>query len=202
MENPCGDSECLDWTRDIMSWGSRGLLKFYIFMFLQFIVEFALLVAFDSGLMRSLYYRVFGSSDETNNAKVEANNEQTEMEREYGDIPKDDDVLAEERRIADLVRSGEYKRVDSKEVFIVDGLTKYFSGFMAVKGISFSMGRSECFGLLGVNGAGKTTSFKMITGDETITRGDAFLNKVDLKKDIKQVSQNQNHFFKNIDFKS
>ena len=26
----------------------------------------------------------------------------------------------------------------------------------------------ECFGLLGVNGAGKITTFKMLTGDETI----------------------------------
>lgn len=34
----------------------------------------------------------------------------------------------------------------------------------------------ECFGLLGVNGAGKTTTFKMLTGDETTTNGEAFIN--------------------------
>ena len=34
----------------------------------------------------------------------------------------------------------------------------------------------QCFGLLGVNGAGKTTTFKMLTGDEWITGGDAFIN--------------------------
>lgn len=158
------------------------MLKYYIFMFLQFVVQFAFLVAFDSGLVRSLVYRIFPAD-----SNVAQSDEQAELEREYGDIPKDDDVQAEERRISDLVRSGQYKRVDNKEVFIVDGLTKYYSGFMAVKGISFSMGRAECFGLLGVNGAGKTTSFKMITGDVSITRGDAFLNSVDLKKDIKQV---------------
>jgi len=33
----------------------------------------------------------------------------------------------------------------------------------------------ECFGLLGVNGAGKTTTFAMLTGDATISAGDAFL---------------------------
>jgi len=33
----------------------------------------------------------------------------------------------------------------------------------------------ECFGLLGVNGAGKTTTFSMLTGDATISAGDAFL---------------------------
>lgn len=170
-----------------MSWGGRGILKFYIFMFLQFVIQFALLIAFDSGLVRSLVYQLFpGAADDVNSNK-EAIEEQAKMEREYGDIAKDEDVLAEERRISELVSSGEYKRADAKEVFIVDGLTKYFSGFMAVKGISFSMERAECFGLLGVNGAGKTTTFKMVTGDESITRGDAFLNKVDLKKNIKQV---------------
>ncbi|KAH0500847.1 Retinal-specific ATP-binding cassette transporter [Microtus ochrogaster] len=32
---------------------------------------------------------------------------------------------------------------------------------------------TKCFGLLGVNGAGKTTTFKMLTGDTTVTSGDA-----------------------------
>lgn len=34
----------------------------------------------------------------------------------------------------------------------------------------------QCFGLLGVNGAGKTSTFRMLTGDTTITYGQAFLN--------------------------
>ena len=34
----------------------------------------------------------------------------------------------------------------------------------------------QCFGLLGVNGAGKTSTFKMLTGDVTVTGGDAALN--------------------------
>lgn len=77
--------------------------------------------------------------------------------------------------------------METEEIFIVNGLTKYYSGFMAVKGISFSMKKAECFGLLGVNGAGKTTTFKMITGDVTITKGDVYLNKIGLKTGIKKV---------------
>lgn len=34
---------------------------------------------------------------------------------------------------------------------------------------------SECFGLLGVNGAGKSTTFKMLTGDLLPTKGDAWI---------------------------
>lgn len=39
----------------------------------------------------------------------------------------------------------------------------------------------ECFGLLGMNGAGKTTTFKMLTGDETISSGEAFVQGISLK---------------------
>lgn len=33
----------------------------------------------------------------------------------------------------------------------------------------------QCFGLLGVNGAGKTSTFKMLTGDSMVTSGEAYL---------------------------
>ena len=46
----------------------------------------------------------------------------------------------------------------------------------------------ECFGLLGVNGAGKTTTFKMLTGDETISDGEAFVDKYSVSQQIKNVS--------------
>lgn len=41
----------------------------------------------------------------------------------------------------------------------------------------------ECFGFLGVNGAGKTTSFRMLTGDEYMTTGQATLYGYDRHKD-------------------
>ena len=34
----------------------------------------------------------------------------------------------------------------------------------------------QCFGLLGVNGAGKTSTFKMLTGDMAVTSGEAFVD--------------------------
>lgn len=116
------------------------------------------------------------------------NHQQLAIELEYGDISKDEDVSNEETRISELVNSGSHKNESCKEIFIIDRLAKHYAGgFMAVKGISFSLQQSECFGLLGVNGAGKTTTFKMLTGDEIITSGDAYLNHVNLKQDIKKV---------------
>ena len=42
---------------------------------------------------------------------------------------------------------------------------------VAVDDISFGIKHGECFTLLGANGAGKTTIFKMMTGDVKPTAG-------------------------------
>jgi len=63
----------------------------------------------------------------------------------------------------------------------------YGNGFQAVKTVSVGIPKNECFGLLGQNGAGKTTTFKMMTGDEPLTSGQAFLSRYSVKKDIKMV---------------
>jgi len=63
----------------------------------------------------------------------------------------------------------------------------YGSGFRAVKGVSVGVPKNECFGLLGQNGAGKTTTFKMMTGDESLTSGNAYLAQHSVKGDIKKV---------------
>jgi len=44
------------------------------------------------------------------------------------------------------------------------GLTRDFGGFRAVDQVSFKVNQGEIFGLLGANGAGKTTVIKMLTG--------------------------------------
>lgn len=49
--------------------------------------------------------------------------------------------------------------------------------------------RSECFGLLGVNGAGKTSTFKMLTGDEKISLGEAWIRGYSLKNNMHEVHQ-------------
>ena len=40
----------------------------------------------------------------------------------------------------------------------------YDGGKVAVRNISFGVPVGECFGFLGINGAGKTSTLKMLTG--------------------------------------
>ena len=46
----------------------------------------------------------------------------------------------------------------------VKSLYRYFGSFAAVKDVSFSVHKGEIFGLLGANGAGKSTTFRMLCG--------------------------------------
>ena len=51
---------------------------------------------------------------------------------------------------------------------------------MAVKGTSFSVGAGECFALLGVNGAGKSTTFNCITGYDFASGGTVLLDGINV----------------------
>jgi len=46
----------------------------------------------------------------------------------------------------------------------VQGLTKYFGGVAALKGVSFEVPEKQICGFIGPNGAGKTTLFSVIAG--------------------------------------
>ena len=51
----------------------------------------------------------------------------------------------------------------------------------AVDGLSFALEFGECFALLGTTGAGKTTTFKCLTGEEIADAGDLFMCSHDLR---------------------
>jgi branched-chain amino acid transport system ATP-binding protein len=53
----------------------------------------------------------------------------------------------------------------------VRGLTKSFRGLVAVKDVTFQVGRGEIVALIGPNGAGKTTCFNMVGGALAPTAG-------------------------------
>lgn len=64
----------------------------------------------------------------------------------------------------------------------VNGLTKYYGSKPAAKDISFEVKKGEVFGLLGTNGAGKSTTIKMLCGLLKPTRGSIRIGDVDLQR--------------------
>lgn len=58
----------------------------------------------------------------------------------------------------------------------LSGLTRTFGDEIAVDHLSFEIGHGELFGLVGPDGAGKTTSLRMLAGILPPTEGDALVN--------------------------
>ncbi|KAH0557433.1 hypothetical protein KQX54_005911 [Cotesia glomerata] len=88
-------------------------------------------------------------------------------------VLKEKSIVFEE--ISKLMRKQKNQMYQSENIFFVQELEKYYGNFQAVKGINFRVKKGECFGLLGVNGAGKSTTFRMLTGASIKTNGSMYL---------------------------
>ncbi len=60
----------------------------------------------------------------------------------------------------------------AEELLGVRGITKHFGGFVALDGVSFSLGAGEALGLVGPNGSGKTTLVNVACGLFPPTKGE------------------------------
>jgi ABC-2 type transport system ATP-binding protein len=69
----------------------------------------------------------------------------------------------------------------------VEGLTKRYAGQTAIENLTFSVGRGEIVGLLGENGAGKSTTMRILTCFLPATSGTARVAGLDVFKDSREV---------------
>jgi len=65
--------------------------------------------------------------------------------------------------------------VTAPAAIVVQDLTRRFGTFTAVDRVGFEVGRGEIFGYLGANGAGKSTTIRMLCGLLAPTEGDAIV---------------------------
>lgn len=78
----------------------------------------------------------------------------------------------------------------SPEVAIsADRLSRAFGRFRAVDDVSFDVRRGEVFGFLGANGAGKSTTIRMLCGLLAPTSGRATIDGVDVGRDPEGVKR-------------
>jgi len=69
-------------------------------------------------------------------------------------------------------------------------LTKKFGSFTAVDNITFNVNKSEIFGFLGANGAGKTTAIRMLTGLSIPSSGKASVAGYDVFSQTEIIKRN------------
>ncbi|CAH2042701.1 unnamed protein product, partial [Iphiclides podalirius] len=137
--------------------------EFMLILFCQFIVYMSLVVLIQHGLFNRLAERLFNRRYRATAPPPPAESEMVRAEGTYVGkaIALPPQQIQEAMLVNDVHKN--YLRVFSKSC-------------NAVKGVSFSVKKGECFGLLGVNGAGKSTTFKMLTAEEYPTRGTMFAN--------------------------
>jgi ABC-2 type transport system ATP-binding protein len=69
----------------------------------------------------------------------------------------------------------------------LEGLTRRFGDLVAVDGLSFAVAPGELFGLVGPDGAGKTTTLRMLAGVLRPSAGDARLGGVSVAREPERV---------------
>lgn len=104
------------------------------------------------------------------------------------DYIMDEDVVAERDRVYGIPDAEL-----SEHNIVARDITKWYKNFLAVKKVSLAIDQSECFGLLGANGAGKTSIFKMLTGEAGITSGDAWIQGISLKTGMHKINKRMSY---------
>nr|UOU03314.1 ATP-binding cassette subfamily A3-like 1 [Brachionus rubens] len=101
-----------------------------------------------------------------------------------------EDVKEESERI----QNSNLKKLSEHEPLIIKKTLKLFKkkkiNIAAVDNLSLGVGSQSCFGLLGMNGAGKSTTFKIITGELEANQGEVLVNGHSVKSSNMKARQN------------
>lgn len=87
-----------------------------------------------------------------------------------------------------------------EEVVKVGSLTKAYGALPAVDHVSLSVKRGVAFGLLGANGAGKSTTIECILGTKRADSGNVSVLSLDPRKDRRRLFQQVGVQFQECDY--
>jgi ABC-type multidrug transport system ATPase subunit len=102
----------------------------------------------------------------------------TPVGNEEGLDEEDFDVRGREQRLS--------RQAGSVRVY---KCSKTYSGVQALKEVSFTVSKGECFVLLGHNGAGKSSLLNILTGVARPTHGKVYVAGMDVEQDVSKVQQ-------------
>ena len=152
---------------DLSAWSTEIILLEFIFLLLEGVAYVWLAVLIDRLSTKPKAVQKWKSFVSCITCKCFCGSKKTEVVAKK-DVPLDEDVATE----VDRIQSGE----GNNDLIVVNNLTKiYDGGKLAVDHLTFGIPAGECFGLLGINGAGKTSTMAMLTAEFPPTEGDASL---------------------------
>jgi ABC-2 type transport system ATP-binding protein len=98
--------------------------------------------------------------------------------------------LTEQESVSSVITNQAVDQSNGNAIAIeARGLTRDFDSFRAVDHASFTVRHGEIFGLLGANGAGKTTVIKMLTGILPPTEGEGQVAGADMRRATQTIKE-------------
>ena len=170
---------CLDFDENMLAWKRPGILRSLVAMGVQGFLLFSLVMLVEYNIPQRLYLRATGG-EATKTAPTQSASTPAGLDP----TPEDSDVAQERQRI----NSTPISTLKQENSLLMVNLTKRYIFLTAVRDVCVGIPAQECFGLLGQNGAGKTTIFKMLTGLEMPSSGNAYLLGHDIRMSIKKVA--------------
>ena len=80
----------------------------------------------------------------------------------------------------------------------IKNITKRFGEFEAVKDLSIEVKNGEIYGLLGSNGAGKSTTINVLLGFLEPDKGEAFIDGIDVTTNVDSVRKKIGYISENV----
>ncbi|XP_031625623.1 ATP-binding cassette sub-family A member 3-like [Contarinia nasturtii] len=154
----------------IFSWSDAGIGKNLVLMICTGLGAYVILLLIESGAFKFIRALILRTVPRTY-----PENDQSNL---------DDDVRVEKERIDKLD-----ERELASETMVMQNVSKFYGQFCAVNQISVAIKRGECFGLLGKNGAGKSSIFKMLTGETMITNGRIYTQGYNQQSQLSDIYQ-------------
>lgn len=172
-------SMCCIEDNPFLGWKEPGIARYLFTMIVVATVSFAILLAKEYELWNKVLYKKQEETMMLSGTKPKSNeSKKVEVNAEV----EDDDVVEEKQRVLAMTSS----EVTAHSL-VCRELSKRYRRLVAVDRLTFAVRGGECFGLLGVNGAGKTSTFRMLTGDARVSDGDALVHGHSVRAHVQDV---------------
>ena len=145
------------------------------------------LLVLNNSINSNLIIKSINSSEIENFKEKKANEETTHKKLSSDNLEvQKENLEAQEENYKDINKNDYSVRIKNMQK-IYDLNSCFTKETLGVKNISFTVNYGECFGLLGLNGAGKTTIFKAITEEHNPTHGSIYINGLNITKHFDKV---------------